>query len=221
MALQMTHLAVAYKLAEHLKIKENTPEFILGSVAPDSVWFSDSYLEKKIHSHSFEDCGPWGETEDYDRWLFNIKEFWNKYVIQEKDSRTKAFLIGMCVHNLTDYCFDVMIWTGLKKKLIPPMTFTEFKEVYYPEAQGLDKWLYQNFEATKEIFDLLKESKELDFEDFVFAENQVAMKEHFAKTQYNISDKIDVSGNKYFNLDMQQHFVEEAPDKIYELIKGF
>ena len=221
MALQMTHMVVAYKLAEHLKIKENTPEFILGSIAPDSVWFSDSYMEKKIHSHCFECCGPWGETQDYVRWIENIKEFWNKYVTQEKDSRTKAFLIGLCVHNLTDYCFDIMIWSVLKKKLIPPMTFDEFKEVYYPEARRFDEWLYQNCECTKEIFDLLDASKELDFEDYVFAENQVTMKKHFAKTQYNIQEKVDASVNKYFTFDMHQYFIEEAPNKICELIKGF
>ena len=221
MALQMTHLAVAFKVAEVLGIEDNRAEYILGSVAPDSVWFSDAYLEKKIHSHSFENCGPWGDTQDYDNWLLNIEAFWKKYVVSEKDTQTRIFLTGMCVHNLTDYWYDLMVWSALKRKMIPPMTFDEFKEKYYPEAQCLDKWLFKNFYGAKEILKLLRESKETDFEDFVTADNQVEMKRHLIGKQFNIEGIVDASSNKMFEVSMLSSFIDEATDKICEQIRNY
>ena len=53
MAAQMIHMAVAYKLMEPLGVDACKEEFILGSVAPDSVHFDEDYLPKKIHSHLF------------------------------------------------------------------------------------------------------------------------------------------------------------------------
>ena len=221
MALQMTHLAVAYRIADFLNVKYNFAEYILGSIAPDSVWFSDSFLEKKIHSHCFENCGPWGDTQDYDMWAANIKNFWKKYVVDEKDAQMKAFLTGMCVHTLTDYWYDLMVWSELKKKSIPPMTFDEFKKVYYPEAQKLDEWLLQNFSGAKDIVELLGASKEIDFEDFVWADNQCAMKKQLLETNFKVEGVVDVSDNKIFALDMMKSFVDEAPEKIFEQIKEF
>lgn len=66
MAGQITHMEIAYKLIDRLGIDEGKEEFILGSVAPDSVHFDDDYLSKKVHSHLFENCGPWGDTQNYD-----------------------------------------------------------------------------------------------------------------------------------------------------------
>ena len=80
MAGQITHMAVAYNLMEPLSVDEAKEEFILGSVAPDSVHFAEDYLPKKIHSHQIENCGPWGDTQDYDQWIVNIRAFWNKYL---------------------------------------------------------------------------------------------------------------------------------------------
>jgi len=114
-----------------------------------------------------------------------------------------------------------MVWSVLKGKMIPPMTFDEFKEKYYPEAQGLDKWLFQNFPGAKEILELLRDSKEKDFEDFVTAENQVAMKNELIGTRFKIDGKVDVSSNKIFTVGMLNRFIDEATDKICGQIEGF
>ena len=221
MAGQITHMEVAHTLIDRLGIAEGKAEYILGSVAPDSVHFDEDYLSKKIHSHLFENCGPWGDTQNYDNWIINIKAFWNKYVVKENDNIRKAFYIGIIVHCLTDYWNDILIWRALQKEMIPPMTYEEFKEAYYPESNRIDRWLYQNIDDADEIMRLLEDSKAEDFEDYVKAMCMTKMKRHLIDEQYNLPDPIDVSGHKFYKADMMRRFVSEVPNRICEQIKEF
>lgn len=220
MAGQMTHMVIAYDLIKRLGIKEGKAEFVLGCVAPDSVPFTEPERKEKIHSHLFENCGPWGDTQDYDNWLVNIKAFWNKYGVGEEDKKKKAFLLGICVHCLTDYWNDLYIWRGLQKKMMPPMTLEEFKEAYYPEAGRIDKWLFQNAEHADEIRKLIIESEEMDFEDYAYADDLADIKRWMIDDQYNLSEQIDVSDHKYYTSDMNLWFIKEATNKIIEQLKG-
>ena len=221
MAGQITHMEVAYRLIDRLGIDEGKAEYILGSVAPDSVHFDEDYLSKKIHSHLFENCGPWGDTQNYDNWIINIKAFWNKYVVKEHDKIRKAFYIGIVVHCLTDYWNDLLIWRALQKEMIPPMTYEEFTETYYPESNRIDRWLYQNIQDGDDILCLLEDSKEADFEDYVKATCMTKMKRHLIDEQYNLPDPIHVSEHKFYKADMMRRFVSEVPDRIFEQIKEF
>ena len=66
MAFQMIHMEIAYRLLERIPQIPNAAEFILGSVAPDSVHMNPDYnVSMKIKSHMFEGCGKWGDTQDY------------------------------------------------------------------------------------------------------------------------------------------------------------
>ncbi len=214
MASQMIHLEIAYRIAKRVGIEEGLDEFILGSVAPDSVHFAENYLEKKIHSHLFEGCGPWGDTQDYDHWIENIRAFNEKYVVNEEDGIKKAFLQGICVHCITDYWNDLLIWRALQKKMIPPMTYETFREEYYPESRSVDRWLYQNSENSDEIMKLLADSEVFDFEDYVRAEEINKMKDHLINMQYNLPDPVDIEDNRYYTKEMLLQFLSDVTDKI-------
>ncbi|WP_022774625.1 zinc dependent phospholipase C family protein [Butyrivibrio sp. AE2015] len=218
---QITHMVIAHRLIGKLGIDEGKEEFILGSVAPDSVHFSEDYLPKKIHSHLFENCGPWGDTQDYDNWIANIKAFYNKYVVNEANLTKRCFLLGIVIHCLTDYWNDLLIWRSLQRKMIPPMSYEEFKEAYYPESFRIDRWLYQNIQNASEIMKLLNDSKESDFEDYLRKTEISKMKDHLINEQYNLPNPIDISGHKYYPAEMMLHFVEEVPDRIYGQLKEF
>lgn len=221
MAGQITHMEIAHRLIDKLGIAQGKEEFILGSVAPDSVHFDEDYLSKKIHSHLFENCGPWGDTQNYDNWIVNIRAFWTRYVVKEKNSIQRSFYIGIVVHCLTDYWNDLLIWRALQKKMIPPMTYDGFKEAYYPESNRIDRWLYQNIDDADEIMELLENSHETDFEDYLKAACITKMKRHLIDVQYNLPDLIDVSGHTYYKADMMWQFLSEVPDRICEQIKEF
>ncbi len=214
-------MEVAYNLMEPLGVRASKEEFILGSVAPDSVHFSEDYLPKKVHSHIFENCGPWGDTQDYDQWIENIRAFWKKYVLPEKEIAKKALYLGITVHCLTDYWNDLLIWRALQKKMIPPMTYDGFKEEYYPESTRVDRYLFQQCGHGKEILELLINSKEADFEDYLRAKEISKMKDHLINEQYNLPDPIDVSGHKYYSRKMLFEFLKDAANRILEQIKEF
>lgn len=218
---QITHMEIAYKLIDRLGIDEGKEEFILGSVAPDSVHFDDDYLSKKVHSHLFENCGPWGDTQNYDNWIINIKAFWNRYVVTEENPKLKAFYTGIVVHCLTDYWNDLSVWRFLQKKMMPPLNLDEFKEGYSPEYTRIDRWLYQNIDDADEIMELLGKSHETDCEDYVKATCMAKMKRHLIDVQYNLPDPIDVSGHKYYTEAIVRQFVNEVPDRVYQQIKEF
>ena len=219
MAGQITHMKVAYELMEPLGITEGKEQYILGSVAPDSVHFGDDYLKKKVHSHIFENCGPWGDTQDYDQWIENIRAFAEKYLVSETDRDMKNFLLGIVVHCLTDYWNDLLIWRALQKKWVPPMTNDGFKGFFAPETTRNDRWLFQNIDNAKEIMALLQESKDIGFEDFLRVEEIKKMKHHLIYEQYSQKEPIDVSGNKVFPADMILWFVEEVPQRIMAQLK--
>ena len=221
MSSQMTHMVIAHKLMGRLGIDAWKEDFILGSVAPDSVYFSDNYIPRKIHSHLFENCGPWSDTQDYDNWIANINAFWKKYVVNEMDQSKKCFLLGIVVHCLTDYWNDLLIWRALQKKMIPPMSYDEFKEAYYPESFRIDRWLYQNTQNADEIMKLLLNSKESDFGDYLRKVEIAKMKDHLINEQYDLPDPIDVSRHKYFPSDMMLWFIEEVPNRIYRQLCDF
>ena len=66
MAYQMIHMEVAYRLLDRLPWIKEKADFILGSVAPDSVHMSPAYqVSMKEKSHLFNGSGEWGNTEDY------------------------------------------------------------------------------------------------------------------------------------------------------------
>lgn len=221
MSFQMTHLEIAYRVAKKLGITEGLPEFILGSVAPDCVHFREDYeIGHKVHSHLFEGCGVWSNTQDYDRWISNINEFFDRFAKDEEDVDRRMFAMGICVHCITDYWNDLYIWRALQKEHIPPMTLEEFRSEYYPEAQTVDKWLFQNSENAKEIVTLLQHSKELDFSDYIYAKDQVKMKDHLINTQYNLPKPLDVSGYKYYPSDKILWFTEVVSDKVFEYLKA-
>ena len=221
MSFQMTHMEIAYKVAGRLSLGEERKQFILGSVAPDSVHFRDDFvIEHKIHSHLFEECGEWSDTQDYERWMQNIGDFWDKYGEGETDKMRRAFILGICAHCVTDYCNDLYIWRALEREYIPPMTREDFRSEYYPEARDVDKWLFQESPNAKEIVALLEASDEMDFYDYIRAIDQVKMKDHLINVQYNLPDKVDVTGYKYYPSDKILWFVDTVSDKVFDYLQA-
>ncbi len=221
MAGQMTHMEVAYRVAEKLEISEGRAEFILGSVAPDAISDSVPFLETKVHTHLFEGCGPWGDTWDYDRWLLNIDAFWNEYGPSETDIKRKMLILGICVHCLTDHCNDLLVWRKAQKMCMPPLTRDEFKAVYYPDMKKVGLWLYQNSENTPEIFRLLSESAEIEIGDYAHEEDLRDIKSHLINVQYNASEPVDVSDCKYCTAEQMLEFIDICTDRIVNRINTY
>ena len=219
MAFQMIHMEIAYRLLERMPQITDPARFILGSVAPDSVHMNPDYnIDMKIKSHMFQGCGPWSDTQDYPLWEKNIQSFYE--VIAGREQGDRDFGIGICVHCLTDYWNDRKIWRSLQHKYIPPMSLEEFRESYYPEARGIDQWLYQNSKNTQQIRELLSEAPVMEIERMITKEDVERQKYHLLNIQYDVAG-IDISKYRYLSASSIEDFIEFTVNAIEETISGW
>ena len=215
MAYQMIHMEVAYRLLKIWNRVRDPAEFILGSVAPDSVHMAKDYaVERKIRSHLFEGCGEWSNTQDYERWNSNILNFWGKFGKEAETSKEQAFILGVCVHCFTDYYNDLNIWRKLQGRYVPPMTLEQFREAYYPEARGIDRWLYQHSSHTEEIRNLLEAGQPYCLCGILQTEQIERQKYHLLYEQYE-GEKEDISGYRFLSAEKIEEFVETTVSKIH------
>lgn len=214
MAFQMIHMQVAYLLLQKWDWIQYKDAFIVASVAPDSVHMNPDYeVSMKIRTHLFEGCGPWGDTRDYERWMKQILDYYEKNGRNCKNELKKACVTGICVHCLTDYCNDRDIWRTLQKKYVPPMTLQEFREPYYVEARAIDQWLYQNSPNREEICSLFLKGECLELEGLLKKEEIEQQKNYMMKTQYAV-EPVDISGFQFLNEKFLWNFIENTAEKI-------
>lgn len=209
MAYQMIHLEVAYRLLPFFPSITVPSAFILGVIAPDSVHTNPDYqVEMKIHSHLFQGCGPWGDTRDYEQWILNIKDFWQKMKPLCNDEEY-CFLAGICVHCLTDYCNDLMIWRKLQHQYESVMDMETFRADFYPEARGIDQWLYHNSPNKDAIWELFAKSNCMDLHGFLNLEEVISEKHHLLCVQYDTKPE-DCSNYKYVSKEFLEDFLQNA-----------
>ena len=218
MSFQMIHMEIAYRLLSRLPQIKNAAEFILGSVAPDSVHMNADYtVDRKVKSHMFEECGKWSDTQDYQRWEKNIHDVFCQYYGCNEKEVFRDFTVGLCVHCLTDYWNDLKIWKALQRKYVSDMGFEAFKEAYYPEACGIDIWLYQNSQNTGVIRKMLSQAAAFDIENMVNVTDIEKQRKNLLEVQYHV-DQIDVSGYRFLSEHSIEEFIEDAVNDIAEKI---
>lgn len=221
MSFQMIHMEIAYRLTGYIPQIENDGEFILGSVAPDSVHMNPRFdIGMKVQSHMFEGCGEWSDTQDYVRWRRNIENSLHKFADEREGTAYRDFTFGLCVHCLTDYWNDIKVWRKLQKEYIPPMEFDEFKEAYYPEARGIDLWLNQNGRNTKSIMEMLNKAAAFDIDGLVNKSDIEKQKDHLLNVQYN-AGTVDISKYRFLSADFLENFIDFTVNDIKETLMSF
>ena len=220
MAFQMIHMEIAYRLLNRIPWITNRADFILGSVAPDAVHMkADFCMEQKVHSHMFEGCGEWGDTQDYNRWERNVTSFLYKLGTRKEEKEFTALAYGLCVHCFTDYWNDLRIWRKLQSENIPPMTPEQFRAEYYPEAKGIDRWLYQNSEHTEAIRKLMTEAVAHDIHGLVEKKTLEQQREYLLNVQYH-AEKIDIGSFRFLSAAKIEEFILFCVEDIaYRLLK--
>lgn len=207
MSLQMIHMEIAYRLLQYLPQVKHPAEFILGSVAPDAVHMAMHFdVNRKVNSHLFEGCGPWGDTQDYDRWMRNINAFLEKVMAVESESARRDFALGICVHCLTDYWNDIGIWRKAQGVYLQTMPFGKFKEAYYRELRNIDWWLYQNGKNTAAVREMLAGAVSFAIEGLVDREELERQRAHLLYEQYEV-DAVDITRNYFFTPERIEDFI--------------
>lgn len=218
MSLQMIHMEIAYRLLEYLPQIEHPAEFILGSVAPDAVHMNSHYdVNSKVKSHLFENCGPWGDTQDYEQWRSNIEVYLEGITAAQEEPARRDFMLGICVHCLTDRWNDIRIWRKAQSEFLTTMTFEAFKEAFYREQRSIDNWLYQNSGNTPEIRKLLADAESFEIEGLVDEGELETLRKHLLCMQYDV-EKVDITTNCFFTAEMIEAFMSFTVDAIRETL---
>lgn len=221
MAYQMIHMEIAYQLLQRMGRMNCGADFILGSVAPDSVHMNPDYrVSEKVRSHLFAGCGEWSDTQDYERWSRNMLQFWENYGSTLQSQEERAFAAGVCVHCFTDYCNDQRIWRRLQREKLPNMSFTHFCEIYYPEAKGIDQWLYQHSEHRDRIRKLLQEGHPFELNGLLHAEEIRCQQHHLLYEQYEMAS-VDISEYQFLSEKSMMEFIAETVQRIISNRKSF
>lgn len=97
------------------------------------------------------------------------------------------------------------------------MNIEEFKKAYYPEAKGIDLWLYQNSKNTKLIRRMLSEAIALNVEGILNKEDIERQRNHLLNTQYNV-DMVDISTYHYLSANDIFDFIEFTVNDIAKTI---
>lgn len=214
MSFQMIHMEIAYRLLRYLPQVKHPAEFILGSVAPDAVHMAPDAVQLavnfdvagKVRSHLFEGCGPWGDTQDYERWEQNISAFFEKNVAVEAESVRRDFMFGIFVHCLTDRWNDLKIWREAQNRYLPSMPLEAFKDAFYREYRSIDWWLYQNSEHTEKICALLADAAVFSIEGLVNGKELENLKKYLLTVQYDVK-KVDITQNHFFTAERIETFM--------------
>ncbi len=214
MSFQMIHMEIAYRLLASFPQIGHPAEFILGSVAPDAVHMNPHFdVNTKVKSHLYEDCGPWGDTQDSGQWRRNIRAYFERGVVSEAEPARRDLALGICVHCLTDHWNDIRIWKEAQRVYLPTMAFAEFRENYYREYRCIDWWLYQNGKNTAEICRLLADAVCFSAEGLVDGAELERLKKHLLCEQYDV-DTVDITRNRFLTIERIGEFMAFTVDDI-------
>ena len=215
MAYQMVHLEIAYRLLDKFKWIEKPADFMLASLAPDSVHFHPEYdVSLKEASHIWN-CGPkWGITIESDKWKANAISFWELH----KNDENRDFMAGYCAHILTDWLNDLRIWAPFREKIIKGADREELYKIYSKEAIGSDIWLHQQSRNCKEIMKLLSEGRAYSIKGCVWKADIEAQREYIINEQYKDKEIIDISGYSYCSREIIESFIDECIELLSEIL---
>jgi hypothetical protein len=156
MPLPMVHLAVARKITKDFNKINNLSLYYLGAIAPDAIHMRKNQVpEDKQKSHL------------YSRNIQGIDNV-NNYYAEKNNCLDRNFLLGYCIHVLTDIYWHETLYSSFKHKYSQDSEpIQEQKWAYYNDTDKLDFELYKTLEWKDEVWSLLKEVRGIDVEDLV------------------------------------------------------
>ena len=132
----MIHEEVGYFISK--KINNDSYNYFLGLLAPDAPnTYGFGKKEDRWLAHQ--------RKNDYNEWRNPLKEFYEK----EKNRYDKDFLLGYCVHILTDIIYDEFLYLKVREEILKDnITLEESHEVM---RKDMDKYYFDEIEIIKDI----------------------------------------------------------------------
>jgi hypothetical protein len=210
MAYPMTHLYIAKKIIdEGLCSINNKSQYYLGALVPDAVEFRQKY-DKSI-SHLYKGNEKWGFITSYEKWTKDILGFYKENL----KTNDMDFLIGYCIHILTDINYSKDLWTPYRLENIN-INFDDVNKESHHEGYIVDFELYQKCNCKEEIWKTLNESKSIDFMDLVYKGDMEKMKNNVLNVQYKKQMVENSENNKIVSYNRLLEYIESTRECIIE-----
>lgn len=143
----MIHEEVGYFISK--KINKKSYNYFLGLLAPDAPnTYGFGKKEDRWLAHQ--------RKNDYNEWRNSLKEFYEK----EKNRYDKDFLLGYCVHILTDIIYDEFLYLKVREEILKDnINIEESHEVM---RKDMDKYYFEEIEIIKDILNKEKNTFEIN-----------------------------------------------------------
>ncbi len=210
MPFPMVHLCIAYDIIKTAPRIKKPDDFVLGSIAPDSVHFREGFKhDMKSQTHLVIGCKNLRQHTDNDKHLSNVREF----LKQRHDGVSEDFIYGYSAHILADITWNIKFWTPYRIANGAALN-SGAPSVLHQEASVVDYELYINNPDSGSIWELLKKGDSYDIPDVVVKSEIDAMRASILNEQYAKSRLDDTLVKKYISLEVVRDTIADEVKRI-------
>ncbi|NQX59900.1 hypothetical protein HQN88_13530 [Paenibacillus qinlingensis] len=205
----MVHFSIAEKCFDH----DPSPEFLLGSIAPDAIHMrANTTRQDKGRTHLCADDGTMPNLQTF-------HDFCKKYITQN-DPDNNQFILGYVSHLYTDLRWTETVWGDYvgKINLVIDEQKESIKSRYNIEVCQIDYNLYRNEGWSNRIFDSLLHASEYAVLDLLTSKEITQYREHIIQNLRN-EEKEPCIVPIYITDDIVKLFINDTVDELKSLIK--
>lgn len=205
----MAHLCLAKNILDNTPQIEKPSQFMLGSIAPDSVHLRPGFnSDIKKASHLCVGDEKWGMVTNNEQWTENVLAFLNR----NRQSENLDFLLGYCTHILTDLRNNIVFWTPFRLSHQEELARGGGSKIHKENAL-IDINLYRTSPEQAFIWTLLNNAQGVDLEGMVRRDEIEKLKSNILFQQFADTSPVDLSGNTCITF-------QEVADFIANELKG-
>ncbi|CAN7444796.1 zinc dependent phospholipase C family protein [Paenibacillus sp. LjRoot56] len=207
----MVHFSIAEKCFDH----DPSPEFLLGSIAPDAIHMRANTTRKdKGRTHLCEDDGTMPNLQTF-------SDFCKRH-ITHNDHDNDQFILGYVSHLYADLKWTETVWNDYVDKMKPVIDGQNesIKSRYNIEVCQIDYNLYRNEAWSNKIFDSLLKAREYSVPDLLTSKEITQYRAHIMQNLRN-EEKEPCIVPIYITDDIVKLFIKDTVDELKSLIKAW
>jgi hypothetical protein len=205
----MVHFSIAEKLFDH----DPSPEFLLGSIAPDAIHMrANTTRQDKGRTHLCEDDGTMPNLQTF-------SDFCKRHVTQN-DHDNNQLILGYVSHLYADLRWTETVWNDYVEKinLVIDGHNESIKSRYNIEVCQIDYNLYKNEVWSHQIFETLLQARDYSIPNLLTSEEITQYRAH-------IMQNLENEGNEpgivplYITDTIVTMFINDTVDELKSLMK--
>lgn len=208
MPFPMIHMEVARLVKAKCGIG-NTAQYYLGTIAPDAVHIRAGMSgEDKKAAHLCTDGAAWGEVTDNAGWRDNVLDFLRTNTAGDRD-----FLLGYCVHILTDIYWNEKVYMPFKRHYKGPVK--DMRSVYRDDCLHMESSLCGLCDWRDVMHAYLENAKGMAICNIGADEVDAWSRE---ECRFFDSMPVPDGGPRYITLADGLDFIRDAGERIYDWV---